>query len=62
MIKKEVVEFKTVATVSTRVEEDGRMYRVAEYNSHVRVEVPINPDGTVKWFDDSQLLRDKKMV
>ena len=62
MIKKEVVEIKTVATLSTRVEEDGRMYRVAEYDSHVRVEVPINPDGTVKWFDDSQLLRDKKVV
>ena len=62
MIKKEVVEFKTVATLSTRVEEDGRLYRVAEYDSHVRIEVPINPDGTVKWFDDSKLLRDKKVV
>lgn len=62
MIKKEVVEFKTVATLSTRVEEDGRMYRVAEYDSHVRIEVPINPDGTVKYFDDSKLLRDKKVL
>lgn len=62
MIKKEVVEFKTVATLSTKVEEDGRMYRVAEYDSHVRIEVPINPDGTVKYFDDSKLLRDKKVL
>ena len=62
MIKKEVVEIKKVATLSTRVEEDGRMYRVAEYDSHMRVEVPINPDGTVKWFDDCKLLRDKKVI
>lgn len=62
MIKKEVVEFKTTATLSTMVKEDGKLYRVAEYDSHVRVEVPINPDGTVKWFDDSQLLRNKKVV
>lgn len=55
-------EMRTVATLSTRVEEDGRLYRVAEYDSHVRVEVPINPDGTVKWFDDSKLLRDKKVL
>jgi hypothetical protein len=55
-------EVRTVATLSTRVEEDGRLYRVAEYDSHVRVEVPINPDGTVKWFDDSKLLRDKKVL
>ena len=55
-------EMRTVATLSTRVEEDGRLYRVAEYDSHVRIEVPINPDGTVKWFDDSKLLRDKKVV
>lgn len=55
-------EVRTVATLSTRVDEDGRLYRVAEYDSHVRVEVPINPDGTVKWFDDSKLLRDKKVL
>lgn len=55
-------EIRTVATLSTRVDEDGRLYRVAEYDSHVRVEIPINPDGTVKWFDDSKLLRDKKVL
>ena len=55
-------EVRTVATLSTRVDEDGRLYRVAEYDSHVRVEVPINPDGTVKWFDDSKLLRNKKVL
>lgn len=62
MMNKEVVEIKTVATLSTMVKEDGRLYRVAEYDSHVKVEVPINPDGTVKWFDDSKLLRDKKVL
>lgn len=62
MMNKEVVEIKTVATLSTMVKEDGRLYRVAEYDSHARVEVPINPDGTVKYFDDSKLLRDKKVL
>ena len=62
MFKKEVVEIKTVATLSTMVKEDGKLYRVAEYDSHVRVEVPINLDGTVKWFDDNKLLRDKKVI
>lgn len=58
----EKYEVRTTATLSIMVKEDGRMYRVAEYDSHVRVEVPINPDGTVKWFDDSKLLRDKKVI
>ena len=62
MMNKEVVEIKTVATLSTMVKEDGRLYRVAEYDSHARVGVPINPDGTVKYFDDSKLLRDKKVL
>lgn len=62
MIKKEVVEFKTVATLSTRVEEDGKIYRVAEYDDKSQVAIPINPDGTVKLFDDRKLLRDKKVV
>lgn len=62
MMNKEVVEIKTVATLSTMVKEDGRLYRVAEYDSHARIEVPINPDGTVKYFDDSKLLRDKKVL
>lgn len=55
-------EVRTVATLSTKVEEDGRMYRVAEYDNKSQVAIPINPDGTVKWFDDSKLLRDKKVV
>lgn len=58
----EKYEVRTTATLSIMAKEDGRMYRVAEYDSHVRVEVPINPDGTVKWFDDSKLLRDKKVI
>ena len=61
MIKKEVVEFKTVATLMTRCE-DGKIYRVAEYDDKSQVAIPINPDGTVKLFDDRKLLRDKKVI
>lgn len=59
---KDSIEVRTTATLSTMVKEDGRMYRVAEYDDKSQVAIPINPDGTVKWFDDSKLLRDKKVV
>lgn len=36
--------------------EDGRLSVVIEYNSKSRVEIPINKDGSVKWFDDNQLV------
>ena len=58
---KDSIEVKTVATLMTRCE-DGKIYRVAEYNDKSQVAIPINPDGTVKWFDDSKLLRDKKVI
>lgn len=37
--------------------EDGKLSKVIEYNTGARVEIPINQDGSVKWFDDSQLLK-----
>lgn len=61
-MRDERVTVKTVATLSTKVSEDGRLYRVAEYNKEVRVEVPINSDGSVKWYDDSKLIRKKNVL
>ena len=35
----------------------GKIYKVIEYKSGTRVETPVNQDGSVKWFDDSKLLK-----
>jgi len=40
--------------------DSGNLYRVIEYGSGDRVQIPINPDGTVKWYDDSQLQKTKE--
>ena len=37
--------------------DDGKLLKVIEYKSGARVEIPINRDGSVKWFDDSKLLK-----
>ena len=34
-----------------------KLSKVIEYKSGARVEIPINRDGSVKWFDDSKLLK-----
>lgn len=40
--------------------DDGKLSKVIEYKSGARVEISINRDGSVKWFDDSKLLKDKR--
>lgn len=30
---------------------------VIEFESGVSVSIPINRDGSIKWFDDSQLIK-----
>lgn len=37
--------------------DSGKLYKVIEYDSGARVEIPMNQDGSVKWFDDSKLLK-----
>ena len=50
-----------LARISTRAEltSEGksRMAKIIDYGNGHRVEIPINRDGTVKWFDDSKLIR-----
>lgn len=50
-----------LAKISTKAEMtsggEGRMSKVIDYGNGHRVEIPINKDGTVKWFDDSKLIR-----
>lgn len=35
--------------------DNGKLSKVVEYESGARVEIPINNDGSVKWFDDIRL-------
>ena len=37
----------------------GRVSQVLEYENGARVEVPLEKDGRVKFFDDSRLLKKK---
>ena len=32
--------------------DNGKRYKVLEYNNGQRVEIPINQDGTVKWLKE----------
>ncbi|MBS5129892.1 MAG: hypothetical protein KHZ01_05330 [Lachnospiraceae bacterium] len=40
--------------------DNGRLSKVIEYDDGSRTEIPIHKDGSVKWFDDSKLLRETK--
>lgn len=54
-----MIEIKNDYKTLTRAD-SGNLYKVIEYGSGNRVQIPINPDGTVKWFDDSQLQKTKE--
>ena len=43
----------TVSTLCT----DGNLYKVIKYASGKQVTLPINADGSIKWFDDNKLLK-----
>ena len=37
--------------------DNGKITKVIEYGTGERVEIPINKDGMIRWFDDSRLLK-----
>ncbi len=39
--------------------ENGKLSKVVTYGTGTRVEIPINKDGSIKYFDDSKLLKKK---
>lgn len=53
-MKKDTKNYRTLTKC-----DDGKLLKVIEYKSGARVEIPINRDGSVKWFDDSKLLKDR---
>jgi len=44
------------AKVFTKAE-DGKLSKIIEYSTGVSTEIPINRDGSIRWFDDNQLLK-----
>lgn len=55
MKKKDTKNYRTLTKC-----DDGKLLKVIEYKSGAKVEIPINRDGSVKWFDDSKLLKDRR--
>lgn len=51
-MKKDTKNYRTLTKCDS-----GKLYKVIEYDSGERVEIPINQDGAIKWFDDSKLLK-----
>ena len=37
--------------------EDGKVSQVIEFDSGSKIELPLDKDGNVKWFDDTKLIR-----
>ncbi len=57
-------ETRTVTrSLLTELKENGevRLARVLTYDNGHRIEIPINRDGSVKWFDDVKLLKEHKL-
>lgn len=49
------VNDKNTAKVYTRAE-NGKLSKVIDYGNGNRVEIPINRDGSVKFYDDTKLI------
>ena len=39
--------------------DNGKLTNGIEYEDGTIIEVPINKDGSVRWFDDNRLLKNK---
>ena len=37
--------------------EDGKVTQVIEFDSGSRIELPLDKDGNLKWFDDIKLIK-----
>ena len=52
---------ESTVKVWTRAERNndrsGRLHKVIDYGNGKQVAIPVNKDGTVRWFDDEKLIR-----
>ena len=37
--------------------EDGKVSQVIEFDSGSKIELPLDKNGNVKWFDDTKLIK-----
>lgn len=37
--------------------EDGKVSQVIEFDNRERIELPLDKDGNLKWFDDTKLIK-----
>ena len=37
--------------------DNGKVTQVIEFDSGERIELPLDKDGNVKWFDDTKLIK-----
>lgn len=59
--KKGELNMESTVKVWTRAERNndrsGRLHKVIDYGNGKQVAIPVNKDGTVRWFDDEKLIR-----
>jgi len=46
----------SVARISVKAD-NGKLSKIITFRTGARVEIPINKDGSVRWFDDSKLIK-----
>lgn len=37
--------------------EDGKVSQVIEFDNGSKIELPLDKDGNLKWFDDTKLIK-----
>ena len=37
--------------------EDGKVTQIIEFDSGSKIELPLDKDGNLKWFDDTKLIK-----
>lgn len=56
LVRREEIEVRPLATMAMRCE-NGKLTHEAKYENGKVIAVPIQSNGTIKWFDDSKLIK-----
>lgn len=56
IMRREEIEVRPLATMAMRCE-NGKLTHEAKYENGKVIAVPIQSNGTMKWFDDSKLIK-----
>ena len=41
--------------------EDGKVTQIIEFDSGSKIELPLDKDGNLKWFDDTKLIKKNQL-